>query len=52
MAISQGGIKVKNYYINSLLHGGDYNPEQWLYDPCVLETDIEYFKKAHINEVT
>ena len=35
---------------NKLLHGGDYNPEQWLYDPKTLETDIAYFKKAHINE--
>ena len=37
---------------NKLLHGGDYNPEQWLFDPEVLEKDIEYFKKAHINEVS
>lgn len=39
-------------YLNRLLHGGDYNPEQWLYDPKILETDIAYFKKAHINEVS
>lgn len=43
---------MKNYYINNLLHGGDYNPEQWLDDPSILETDIEYLKKAHINEVS
>lgn len=43
---------MKDYYLDSLLHGGDYNPEQWLYDPSILETDIEYFKKAHINEVS
>ncbi len=35
-----------------LLHGGDYNPEQWLHDPDILEKDIEYFKKAKINEVS
>ena len=34
------------------LHGGDYNPEQWLDYPEILETDIEYFKKAHINTVS
>lgn len=34
------------------LHGGDYNPEQWLNHPEILETDIAYFKKAHINTVT
>ena len=35
-----------------MLHGGDYNPEQWLDSPEILEKDIEYFKKAHINEVS
>ncbi len=39
-------------FFGHMLHGGDYNPEQWLYDPQILETDIEYFKKAHINEVS
>ena len=34
------------------LHGGDYNPEQWLDQPDILKTDVEYFKKAHINTVT
>ena len=33
------------------LHGGDYNPEQWLDRPDILKKDIEYFKKAHINTV-
>ena len=32
-----------------LLHGGDYNPEQWLDEPGILERDIELMKKAHIN---
>ena len=27
------------------LHGGDYNPEQWLDRPDILRKDIEYFKK-------
>lgn len=35
-----------------LLHGGDYNPEQWLEQPEILEKDLEYFKKAGINTVT
>lgn len=34
------------------LHGGDYNPEQWLHRPDILKTDIGYFKKAHINTVS
>ena len=43
---------MSNSFFGRMLHGGDYNPEQWLYDPQILETDIEYFKKAHINEVS
>ncbi len=35
-----------------LLHGGDYNPEQWLDYPEILEKDIEYMKEAHINVVS
>ncbi len=35
-----------------LLHGGDYNPEQWLAYPDVLEKDIELMKKAHVNCVS
>ena len=29
-----------------MLHGGDYNPEQWLDRPDILKKDIEYFKKS------
>ena len=32
-----------------LLHGGDYNPEQWLDRPDILAQDIELMKKAHVN---
>ena len=35
-----------------MLHGGDYNPEQWLDQPEVLEEDIRLFRKAHINCVS
>lgn len=35
-----------------LLHGGDYNPEQWLNRPDILARDIELMKKAHVNTVT
>ena len=43
---------MENTFYNGFIHGGDYNPEQWLYDPEILETDIKYLKKAHINEVS
>ncbi len=35
-----------------ILYGGDYNPEQWLDHPELLEKDIEYMKEAHINLVS
>lgn len=35
-----------------MLHGGDYNPEQWLDQPEVLKEDIRLFRKAHINCVS
>lgn len=35
-----------------LLHGGDYNPEQWLDKPEILKRDIELMKKAKINCVS
>lgn len=41
-----------NFTTNRLIHGGDYNPEQWLDSPEILEEDIRLFKKAKINEVS
>ncbi|WP_243143476.1 beta-galactosidase [Pseudobutyrivibrio xylanivorans] len=38
--------------LNGILHGGDYNPEQWLDRPDILEKDIELMKEAEINTVT
>ena len=35
-----------------LLHGGDYNPEQWLDCPQVLEEDVRLMKEAHVNCVS
>lgn len=35
-----------------ILHGGDYNPEQWLDRPDILAQDIEMMKKAGVNTVT
>lgn len=34
---------------NFLLHGGDYNPDQWLDYPEVLAQDIELMKEANAN---
>ena len=35
-----------------LLHGGDYNPEQWLDCLEILEEDIRLMKEAGVNCVT
>lgn len=35
-----------------LLHGGDYNPDQWLDRPDILAADIELMKQAHVNCVS
>jgi beta-galactosidase len=35
-----------------ILHGGDYNPEQWLETPEVLDEDIRLMKLAGINTVS
>lgn len=35
-----------------LLHGGDYNPDQWLDRPDILERDIEMMREAHVNVVS
>lgn len=32
-----------------ILHGGDYNPDQWLDCPEVLEEDIRLMKEANVN---
>ena len=33
-------------------HGGDYNPDQWLNYPEVLQQDIELMKRAHVDLVS
>jgi beta-galactosidase len=37
---------------DAFLHGGDYNPEQWLDRPDLLDKDIEMLKEAGCNTVT
>lgn len=34
------------------LHGADYNPEQWIKYPAILDEDIQFMKKAHCNVVS
>lgn len=44
--------KNREIRLEKILHGGDYNPEQWLDSPEILERDLELFLKADINVVT
>ncbi len=34
------------------LHGGDYNPDQWLHAPAVLREDLRLMKLAHCNAMS
>jgi len=36
----------------TFLHGGDYNPDQWLDRPDILERDVELMHEAHVNCVS
>lgn len=38
--------------IDGIMHGGDYNPEQWLDRPDILEEDIRLMKKAGMTSAT
>ncbi len=38
--------------VGGFLHGGDYNPDQWLDRPDILEEDLRLMKKAGVNCVT
>ncbi len=38
--------------LKELLHGGDYNPDQWLDCPEILEEDLALMAKAGVNCVT
>lgn len=47
-------MKEKQNLLNTdcLLHGGDYNPDQWLDYPDILEEDVRLMKEACVNCVT
>lgn len=38
--------------IKGLLHGGDYNPDQWLKYPEILKEDVRLMKLSHCNTVS
>lgn len=38
--------------VTQLLHGGDYNPDQWMDRPDILAEDIRLMKLAGVNAVS
>lgn len=44
--------KPQAYAPPTLLHGADYNYEQWLHEPDVLEADFRLMKEAGLNAVS
>ena len=35
-----------------ILHGADYNPEQWVNFPGTIDEDFHLLRKAHMNPVS
>ena len=35
-----------------LIHGADYNPEQWIDDKTIWDQDMELMQLANCNEMT
>lgn len=43
---------MKTKFFNHIVHGGDYNPDQWLKTPEIIDEDMRLMKLAHINSAT
>ena len=41
-----------DFRTDKLIHGGDYNPEQWLKRPDILEKDIDMLEESGCNVVS
>lgn len=43
---------MKDKYFDFIIHGGDYNPDQWIRTKEIWDEDIRLMKLAHINSAT
>lgn len=43
---------MKKAFFDHIVHGGDYNPEQWIRTPEIWDEDMRLMKLAHINSAT
>ena len=39
-------------FFDHIVHGGDYNPDQWLDTPEIIDEDMRLMKLAHINSAS
>lgn len=39
-------------FFDNIVHGGDYNPDQWIGTPEIWDEDMRLMKLAHINSAT
>lgn len=43
---------MKKSFFDYIIHGGDYNPDQWIDIPEIWDEDMRPMKLAHINSAT
>lgn len=39
-------------FFDYIIHGGDYNPDQWINTPEIWDEDMRLMKLAHVNSAT
>ena len=39
-------------FFDFIIHGGDYNPDQWIKTPEIWDEDMRLMKLAHVNSAT
>ncbi|MBE6784382.1 MAG: beta-galactosidase [Ruminococcaceae bacterium] len=39
-------------FFDYIIHGGDYNPDQWINTPEIWDEDVRLMKLAHVNSAT
>lgn len=43
---------MKKSFFNHIIHGGDYNPDQWIDTPEIWDEDMRLMNLAHVNSAT
>ena len=45
-------MKDRKFRVSEFIHGADYNPDQWLDMPDIIEEDFRLFAPAGMNSAT